>query len=241
MIKKLTVFVLAALVFGLAACKIKSPAEVFSKVTYAGGLGIAVNVPSSLVGDKVPTHLVGTTITVAENPPYACLYIFKGWRNSSDNKLYQPGETFVMPASDVALTAEWEGPATIGEKDTYKTTLSALAGSNLAAFIVNPVEIDVDLTKNNLLLVKGFDTGAVSMLDFAFNVEKDADGNLTSTETSYTQIKVNKMGYDIDIPLKLDAAKIDGNALSATIKFGTLTGGAAMMNNSGLTLTGNKE
>lgn len=55
-------------------------------------------------------QLVGETVEVYNQEPIRKGYVFIGWKNSVDGLIYKYGETdsFVMPDSDVELTAQWE-------------------------------------------------------------------------------------------------------------------------------------
>lgn len=69
------------------------------------------------------SYEVGKTVTLASaNGITRDKYRFIGWRSSTNNTVYQPGQTFVM-SQDVILTAEWELTPTTGRVNfVYKDT-----------------------------------------------------------------------------------------------------------------------
>ena len=61
-------------------------------------------------------------------------YTFTGWRSSHEGRIYQRGDTFVMPDTDVTLTAQWQKNPTEytvtfldGDRTVYST--KGVAGS----------------------------------------------------------------------------------------------------------------
>jgi len=65
-------------------------------------------------GSGAPTDNIrytqGATVTVASPAPTRSGYTFNGW--SYGGNIYQVGQTFVMPAADVTLTAQWTATPT---------------------------------------------------------------------------------------------------------------------------------
>ena len=51
---------------------------------------------------------VGSIVNVMQNDPSETGYTFTGWRSSHEGRIYQRGDTFVMPDTDVILTAQWQ-------------------------------------------------------------------------------------------------------------------------------------
>ncbi|MCL2364333.1 MAG: SHIRT domain-containing protein [Defluviitaleaceae bacterium] len=60
----------------------------------------ATNIPSGIFGAAI-----GSTFTIPTNVPESPGYTFQGW---SRNNVYDPGDTFTMPANNVVFTAIWE-------------------------------------------------------------------------------------------------------------------------------------
>ncbi|MGN0517282.1 MAG: hypothetical protein ACI4II_00985, partial [Acutalibacteraceae bacterium] len=52
--------------------------------------------------------VMGTASGITFTDTNGDMYKLTGWLSSYDNKLYQVGESFTMPESDVTLTAQWE-------------------------------------------------------------------------------------------------------------------------------------
>jgi uncharacterized repeat protein (TIGR02543 family) len=69
-------------------------------VTYVGGASGVSGLPAN------GTYSAGDTVTVG-GAPTRTGFTFTGWSSSTGGTL-QPGATFVMPAADVTLTAQWE-------------------------------------------------------------------------------------------------------------------------------------
>lgn len=69
-------------------------------LTFRGGEGAAGADPEEIRAEA------GTGVTLPENPYEKEGYTFLGW--SDGEKLYQPGDTYVIPESDTELTAKWE-------------------------------------------------------------------------------------------------------------------------------------
>ena len=66
-------------------------------------------------------------------------YSFTGWKVDGDTKLYQPGESFVMPSRDVTFTAQWQKTFTVsgviteegsGEQGVEQAVVSLWLGAN---------------------------------------------------------------------------------------------------------------
>ena len=68
------------------------------KVTYQ-------NENLTYAGDE---HEVGSIVKVERPNPPRSGYTFTGWRSSHEGRIYQRGDTFVMPDTDVILTAQWQ-------------------------------------------------------------------------------------------------------------------------------------
>ncbi len=93
-------------------------------------------------------HFENDTVTVSTDTPTRKGYDFKGWSDGSS--IYQPGETFAMPAGNVRLTAQWErekytvtvddgGVATV----TIKDERSEYPGDTVIHFTVEAIEPNV--------------------------------------------------------------------------------------------------
>lgn len=80
----------------LTACK----QETYSVYYDKGNSAATGNAP------EAQTYAVGDTVTVADIMFQLDGYEFTGW--SDGTKVYQKGDTFIMPESDVTLTAQWK-------------------------------------------------------------------------------------------------------------------------------------
>lgn len=69
-------------------------------------------------------HEVGSIVKVERPNPTRTGYTFTGWRSSHEGRIYQWGDTFVMPDTDVTLTAQWQ-------KDPTKYTVQFLVDGRL--------------------------------------------------------------------------------------------------------------
>ena len=67
---------------------------------------------------------VGSIVNVMQNDPSETGYTFTGWRSSHEGRIYQRGDTFVMPDTDVTLTAQWQ-------KDPTEYTVQFLVDGRL--------------------------------------------------------------------------------------------------------------
>ena len=77
---------------------------------------------------------VGSIVRVMQKDPSETGYTFTGWRSSHEGRIYQRGDTFVMPDTDVTLTAQWQKNPTEytvtfldGDRTVYST--KGVAGS----------------------------------------------------------------------------------------------------------------
>ncbi len=52
-------------------------------------------------------------ITLPANPFLKADHLFTGWKVDGDDKLYQPGDSFTMPARNVTFTAQWQETFTV--------------------------------------------------------------------------------------------------------------------------------
>ena len=63
--------------------------------------------PNGGEGSFTPmTHCYGYTLTMPNEAPTKAGYVFLGWRDSGDGKLYLPGESYVLNGNRT-LTAVW--------------------------------------------------------------------------------------------------------------------------------------
>ena len=87
-------------------------------------------------------------ITVGDEPTGAASgYTFVGYRSSYDQKVYQPGDTFVMPETDVKLTAQWADP-----EATYSVAYNLNGGTLDSAFdTVSGKKLNDDFTVSSTL------------------------------------------------------------------------------------------
>ena len=105
--------------------------------------------PNGGIGAPVDgTYFENDTVTVSNAKPTRKGYVFQGW--SDGNSIYQPGETFAMPAGNVRLTAQWErekytvtvddgGVATV----TIKDERSEYPGDTVIHFTVEAIAPNV--------------------------------------------------------------------------------------------------
>ena len=114
-----------------------------SDVTYNKGTIDVATVPGT-----ASDQAAGTVITVGDEPTGAASgYTFVGYRSSYDQKVYQPGDTFVMPETDVKLTAQWADP-----EATYSVAYNLNGGTLDSAFdTVSGKKLNDDFTVSSTL------------------------------------------------------------------------------------------
>lgn len=106
-------------------------------VSFAGGEG-------ATGAEPVPqTALAAGQITLPANPFTQTGYRFSGWKADGDTKLYQPGDSFTMPARNVTFTAQWQDVYSIsgiikeqtdsGEQPAQGAVVSIWLGANQLA------------------------------------------------------------------------------------------------------------
>ena len=88
----------------------KYVAEYLVKYDLAGG---------SWKADSQNAYAAGDTVAVTSERPQKTGYEFKGWKLSTDGADIASGDTFIMPAQDVTLTAQWEKRADLSYTINY--------------------------------------------------------------------------------------------------------------------------
>ena len=74
--------------------------------------------------DSMQAFLQGNTVTVENALTSHDDKVFGGWMSSFDNKVYQPGDTFIMPDDDIVMTALYTNLYSVVFRDYDDTVLS---------------------------------------------------------------------------------------------------------------------
>lgn len=160
------------------------------------------------------THCYGYTLTLPSESPTKAGYVFLGWRDSGDGKLYLPGESYVLNGNRT-LTAVWSR-----ENYDFAITELSLSAMKLSPYGVVTVTVkiknqDATLSYRGIpvtLLYDGdvlttrtvdFAAGSVQTLTFTVSVGQ-AEGSHTIT------VRVNWADRTLE-------KKADDNERSATI------------------------
>lgn len=93
----LSVILFVCLIFTFAACD----AQTYT-VTYDKGDNAATG-----TAPETKNYGEGDEVTVADNPFSLDGYVFDGWKQEGRDKVYQPQDSFDMPANDVKFVAQW--------------------------------------------------------------------------------------------------------------------------------------
>lgn len=106
-------------------------------VSFAGGE------QATGIGPAQQTALAAGQITLPANPFTQTGYRFSGWKADGDDKIYQPGDSFTMPARNVTFTAQWQDVYSIsgiikeqtdsGEQSAEGAVVSVWLGANQLA------------------------------------------------------------------------------------------------------------
>lgn len=83
------------------------------------------------------THCYGYTLTLPDDAPTKAGYVFLGWRDSGDGKLYLPGENYVLNGNRT-LTAVWS-------RETYDFAITdlSLSATKLSPYGVVTVTVKI--------------------------------------------------------------------------------------------------
>ena len=93
--------------------------------------------PNGGAGSFSPmTHCYGYTLTLPSESPTKSGYVFLGWRDSGDGKLYLPGESYVLNGNRT-LTAVWS-------RENYDFTITELS---LSATMLSPYGVVTVMVK----------------------------------------------------------------------------------------------
>ena len=148
--------------------------------------------PNGGTGSFSPmTHCYGYTLTLPDDAPTKAGYVFLGWRDSGDGKLYLPGERYVLNGNRT-LTAVWSR-----ENYDFAITELSLSATKLSPYGVVTVTVklanrDTTLSYRGIpvtLLYDGdvlrtrnidFSAGGVQTLTFTVSVGQ-AEGEHTVT------------------------------------------------------------
>ena len=133
------------------------------KVTYQ-------NENLTYAGDE---HEVGSIVKVERPNPPRSGYTFTGWRSSHEGRIYQRGDTFVMPDTDVILTAQWQ-------KNPTEYTVTFLDGNR-------PVGSRQGVAGSLVLLQDALDKEGYTFVGWKSNV----DGKVYEASTRYTMPELN--------------------------------------------------
>ena len=100
---------------------------------------------SSGTGNFTPmTHCYGYTLTLPDDIPTKSGYVFLGWRDSGDGKLYLPGENYVLNGNRT-LIAVWS-------RETYDFTITELSPSATKLSPYGVVTVTVKLANRDTTL-----------------------------------------------------------------------------------------
>ena len=172
----------------------------------------------------------GTNLTIEANVyEKGDNFVFAGWQLGDD--VYQPGDPFVMPATDVEFVAKWDAVEVsdytlvtdVAQLQAWDKIIIVAANYNVAAGSAaatyrNPVTIGKTASKNKLILAgygtpTEFTLGIPTAGEYTFN---DGDGYMY--ESAAKSIKVREDSYSWSI-------SIDGEAIA------TITGTNALQYN----------
>ena len=172
----------------------------------------------------------GTNLTIEANVyEKGDNYVFAGWQLGDD--VYQPGDAFVMPATDVEFVAKWDAVEVsdyalvtdlaqlqAGDKIIIVAANYNVAAGSQAATYRNPVTIGKTASKNNLILA-GYTmptefTLGISDGKFSFN---DGTGYMYENAEKSVKVQVDPYYWTISI---------DGEAIA------TITGTNKLLYNS---------
>ena len=162
-------------------------------ITYNDGHGNAGwKTQSAYSGFKVPLL---TDVPVNGTKP------FLGWKNSSDNQLYQPGEIITV-GGDVTLTAQWGDNVYWVEKDKwYSKLMDAISG--------------VGTNENQNLVFYG-NTTETSGITISSNVYITSVGDYTATWNGASSNSCLNVSQNKTLNLGVDS---EGNPMSGTLTF----------------------
>lgn len=90
------------------------------------------------------THCYGYTLTLPDDAPTKAGYVFLGWRDSGDGKLYLPGENYVLNGNRT-LTAVWS-------RENYDFTITELSLSATKLSPYGVVTVTVKLANRDTTL-----------------------------------------------------------------------------------------
>ncbi|MDY3864300.1 MAG: InlB B-repeat-containing protein, partial [Eubacteriales bacterium] len=148
--------------------------------------------PNGGAGSFSPmTHCYGYTLTLPDDTPTKAGYVFLGWRDSGDGKLYLPGESYVLNGNRT-LTAVWSR-----ENYDFAITELSLSATKLSPYGVVTVTVKLAnqdatlsyrgipvtlLYDGNVLTTRNIDfsAGGVQTLIFSVSVGQ-AEGDHTVT------------------------------------------------------------
>ena len=118
-------------------------------------------------------HEVGSIVKVERPDPPRTGYTFTGWRSSHEGRIYQRGDTFVMPDTDVTLTAQWQ-------KNPTEYTVMFMDGNR-------NVGSQKGVAGSLVLLMEALNKEGYSFVGWKSNV----DGKVYEASTRYTMPELN--------------------------------------------------
>ena len=118
-------------------------------------------------------HEVGSIVRVERPDPTRTGYTFTGWRSSHEGRIYQRGDTFVMPDTDVTLTAQWQ-------KNPTEYTVTFMNGDSA-------VGSQKGVAGSLVLLKEALNKEGYTFVGWKSNV----DGKVYEASTRYTMPELN--------------------------------------------------
>lgn len=135
-------------------------------VTYQYGI-------KNIVKTEPVEYEVGSIVNVMQRDPSETGYTFTGWRSSHEGRIYQKGDTFEMPNTNVTLTAQWQ-------KNPTEYTVTFLDGNR-------PVDSKKGVAGSLVLLKDALDKEGYTFVGWKSNV----DGKVYEASTRYTMPELN--------------------------------------------------